>query len=364
MLREKKHGHLTPAALRAILPEDRWPKQKHVNYVLALMEKFELCFPGEDGSVLVPDLLPDQTPLLTDWKAEECVVFLYHYPVLPHGVLPRFLTRTHALSEGRARWRSGVMLAGEGADALIKADYDANTVSIWVRGSHAQDRRALLAIVRGHFHAIHARIKDLNPTEHVAVPGHPDVTVPYQDLLQDERDNVKFTRVTIDGQRVAWKTTDLLDGVESEAKRKRERKKLDSLTGRRSVYIEKYYDMKDSRNLTIHGDVANSQVGQTLAQCTNNINAQSDGELKEALAVLVKEVGALIRQLPPDKKAREEDIAKDLEMVVEQATAEKPHRRWYEVSAQGLNEAAEWATGFAGRIGKALSAVTKLALNS
>jgi internalin A len=282
--------------------------------------------------------------------------------VLPHGVLPRFLTRTHALSEGRARWRSGVVLAGErgGAEALIKADYDANIVSIWVRGPHPQDRRALLAIVRDHFRTIHARIKDLNPREHVASPGYPEVTVPYQDLLQDERDGVKITRVTIGDERVALKTADLLDGVESADRRKRERKKLDALTGKRPVIVQGDFYMQESHNLTIHGDVTNSQVGQTLTQCTNNINAQPDGALKEALAALVKEVGELIRQLPPDRKAKEEDIAKDLEMVVEQATSPKPHRRWYEVSAQGLNEAAECVGGFAGRMGKALGKVTKL----
>ena len=181
-LQEKRHGQLQPAALRKILPRDRWPKPRHVQYVLDLMEKFELCFPVGDDSVLVPDILPDKTPPLADWDATQCVVFLYRYTVLPHGVLPRFITRTHALG-GSERWRSGVVLADDGAEALIKADYDASCISVWVRGNHADARRALLKVVRSNFDQIHSRITDLNPQELVAVPGHPDVEVPYRDLI-------------------------------------------------------------------------------------------------------------------------------------------------------------------------------------
>ena len=59
------------------------------------MRKFELCFPleGETETELVPELLPDKTPALDEWKPEECLVFLYKYEALVHGLLPRFITR-------------------------------------------------------------------------------------------------------------------------------------------------------------------------------------------------------------------------------------------------------------------------------
>jgi internalin A len=188
-LRKKRHGLLQPRALRKILPRDRWPKPVHVRYVLALMEKFELCFPVGDttNSVLVPDLLPDMTPRMGDWDATQCLVFRYEYPVLPHGVLPRFTTRTHELSTGRERWRSGVVLASDGAEALIKADYDESCITIWVRGEHAEARRSLLRVVRSHFSAINHQISGLVLREIVCVPGHPHLCVDYGDLRVMQR---------------------------------------------------------------------------------------------------------------------------------------------------------------------------------
>ena len=120
-LKEKRNGQLAWSELARILPADRWPESRH-RYLLDLMRKFELCFPleGEQNTELVPELLPDKTPPLDDWNPAECLVFLYQYTVLPHGVLPRFITRTHSKSQGRERWRSGVVLAREEANAMVR----------------------------------------------------------------------------------------------------------------------------------------------------------------------------------------------------------------------------------------------------
>ena len=120
-LKEKRNGQLAWSELARILPADRWPESRH-RYLLDLMRKFELCFPleGEQNTELVPELLPDKTPPLDDWNPAECLVFLYQYTVLPHGVLPRFITRTHSKSQGRERWRSGVVLAREEAKAMVR----------------------------------------------------------------------------------------------------------------------------------------------------------------------------------------------------------------------------------------------------
>ena len=193
-LKEKRNGQLAWSELARLLPADRWPENRH-RYLLDLMRKFELCFPleWEQETELVPELLPDKTPPLDDWNPAESLVFLYQYPVLPHGVLPRFITRTHAKSQGRERWGSGVVLAREEAEAVVRADYDKNQVIVWVRGPHADARRALLTVVRDNFATIHGRIEGLNPQELVTVKGHPEVTVPFDDLLKDEREDVHTT---------------------------------------------------------------------------------------------------------------------------------------------------------------------------
>ncbi|HEV7405114.1 MAG TPA: COR domain-containing protein [Chthoniobacteraceae bacterium] len=361
-LRELRHGRLARAALRELLPRDRWPQAKHVQYMLDLMEKFELCFAVAegDGAVLVPELLPDKTPPLADWDAARCVVFLYEYPVLPHGVLPRFTTRTHTLSEGRERWRSGVVLADDGAEALIKADYDANLVSVWVRGDHADARRALLKVVRHHFEHIHARIKNLQPRELVSVPEHPEVTVPYRDLVLDERAGVRTTRVTIAGARVEMEIALLLNGVESPAERAGAGDRLERAPIHvHGNYIEHMTTDDHSSHITAR-DITNSQVGQTLTNCQNMVQQQPPSPQKELLTTLTSDVDQLVKQLPAAKADEAPQVAENLELLVKQATSAKPNRKWYDLSTEGLLEASKWVKDFTGNIAGTIGQLGKL----
>jgi internalin A len=98
--------------------------------------------------------------------------------VLPEGLLPRFIVRTHVLSEGLPRWRMGVILAFEGCCALVKADVQDKTVSISVSGA-ASARRRLLSVIRSDFERIHHDIQKLQPQEMVPLPSNPHVIVPY-----------------------------------------------------------------------------------------------------------------------------------------------------------------------------------------
>ena len=86
------------------------------------MRKFELCFtfPDEDGRFLVPELLDKQQPEEAEaFDIVQCLNFEYHYPILPEGLLPRFIVRTHVLSAEQRRWKSGVILEFEDNRALV-----------------------------------------------------------------------------------------------------------------------------------------------------------------------------------------------------------------------------------------------------
>ena len=54
----------------------------------------------------------------------------YRYKVEPEGLLPRFIVRTHPLSEGETRWRNGVVLRLDGASARVRAEAAENRVSV------------------------------------------------------------------------------------------------------------------------------------------------------------------------------------------------------------------------------------------
>ena len=166
-------GELKASALAKILPEEEKPAMRR--YLVDLMRKFELCFAldEEEKRFLVPAVLPVKSPVLdASWVTDKKALRLrYEYDALPQGLLPRFLVRTHVLSQDKPRWRTGVMLGFEGAEALVRAvqgkqDY----IEIIIRGPQEPTQR-LAAVVRENFRVIHDDIKALTPRLMIEVEG-------------------------------------------------------------------------------------------------------------------------------------------------------------------------------------------------
>src|SRR5262249_40202605 len=149
---------------------------------------------------LVPELLSKQQPTdVEQFSPNACLGFEYHYPILPEGLLPRFIVRTHSMSEGQPRWRTGVILGFEGCRALIKADVQDKRVQVLIPAPPG-NRRRLLAVIRSDFDRIHAYIKELKPREMVPVLEQPKVVLDYQKLMIMERNNIFIiTEVIGDG---------------------------------------------------------------------------------------------------------------------------------------------------------------------
>ena len=78
------------------------------------------------------------------------------------------------------------------------------------------------------------------------------------------------------------------------------------------------------------------------------------------LESLQEEVRQLIAALPAEKHAEAPHVAENLEMVVKQATSEKPNPKWYSVSTEGLLEAATWVKNYSGNIAGTLTSLGKL----
>ena len=158
--------------------------------------------------------------MTAEFDPAECLNFQYHCNILPEGLLPRFIVRTHVLSEGQARWRTGVVLEFEGNRALVKAE--GRKMLISVRGV-IEGRRRLLAVIRSDFERIHADIKKLEVDEMVPVPGRPELTVSYGELRAYEDAGDDEYKVVIDRKPVRLSVRALLNGVDLEGSRLRER---------------------------------------------------------------------------------------------------------------------------------------------
>jgi hypothetical protein len=201
-------------------------------FIVDMMQKFELCYelPDRPHTYLIPDLLPKEAPETGNWDG--ALRFEFHYPVLPGSILTRLIVRMHRhvhtsssygrspdrATDTRLAWRTGVVLACEGNEALVRADLNANRLTIAVRGPDGAGRRELLVRIREHLGAIHASIADLRPAAKVPVPGQPDIPpVDYAWLRKLER--AGRTEFTPPGCIDPISVRQLLDGVESTAYR-------------------------------------------------------------------------------------------------------------------------------------------------
>jgi internalin A len=114
-------------AQKVIKGTDYPPKTRP--FILVLMRAFQLCYASEEEKgkpvrYLVPELLPEFEPEMAEPWEQAPVRLRYRYEVLPPGLLPRFVVRTHALSDGAPHWRHGVVLRHAEASALIRAETD------------------------------------------------------------------------------------------------------------------------------------------------------------------------------------------------------------------------------------------------
>ncbi len=217
-------GELHLSQVVGILPQPQYPQDMQA-YILDLMKHFLLCFSFPDSAdhYLVPELLDKQEPSgAAEFKPEESLSFRYDYTVLPQGLLPRFIVKTHTLSAGLPRWHTGVILSFDGCRALVKADLADKKVHILVSG-HKDARRRLLAVIRSNFEDVHGSLKGLEPQAMVPLPSHPETASPYEDLIALEKAGIKEFPKVVGGKVMRVNVGDMLNGVDLEGARSRER---------------------------------------------------------------------------------------------------------------------------------------------
>jgi internalin A len=197
-------GIFTPGEAERVLEHKKYSAQE-VHFILGLMEQFELSFPLGDNKnrILIPELLDDQQPApAAEFNAAQCLNFGYRYPIIPGGLLPRFIVRTHHLSQPTARWKSGVILADDisGCRALVRSDAAERQIRVHVHGPEAL-RRDLLAIIRHNFDIIHHDY-EFKPEELVYVPGVPGKPLGLSELEALQREGDRTARVVLQDKTV------------------------------------------------------------------------------------------------------------------------------------------------------------------
>ncbi len=203
---------------RILRTAEGYPKERRL-FIVGMMRKFELCFdfPEGDGRLLVPELLSRNEPDL-GWDEKDALRFEYHYAVLPEGVLPRFITRSHQhLTAKPTYWRSGVLLEIDGNKVLVRADTQIGRIYIAVLGPSQGRRRALVAI-RSELTAIHRTVPGLEAKPMVPLPRDPGKVEDYEHLLRLEAEGEESYLPV--GAKTRYRVRELLDGIEEPEQRR------------------------------------------------------------------------------------------------------------------------------------------------
>lgn len=177
-----------------------YPADTHT-FILELMRAFQLCYASEEEKgkaiqYLVPELLPEFEPKMKEQWESAPVRLRYRYEVLLPGLLPRFIVRTHALSDGAPHWRHGVVLQHAEATALIREETDRPELQVFVLGDDEETRRMLVAIVRRELESLHAEMK-MQPVEELELTGVDEHWISVKALREIEEPRMPKQRLPV-----------------------------------------------------------------------------------------------------------------------------------------------------------------------
>ena len=190
---------LREAEIQGVIRAADYPPETH-HFILELMRAFQLCYASEEEEgkpirYLVPELLPEFEPAMEESWEEAPVRLRYRYEVLPPGLLPRFIVRTHALSDGAPHWRHGVVLRHAESIALIRAETDKPELYVFVLGNDEETRRLLATMVRRELESLHREIK-MVPVEELELTGY-EGWIGVKALREVERPEVRTLKLPI-----------------------------------------------------------------------------------------------------------------------------------------------------------------------
>ena len=192
--------------------------------LLALMQKFELCYRLPDASPdtwLAPQLLPPSKPsALADWEQPGDLVLRYRYEFMPKGLISRLMVRQHRfVPRPDLGWVTGVLFERDGTQVLVEIPPKGGEIALRAKGP---ERKELLSVIAADldalndsFHGLKEKVEKLVPCDCkkcrlLAVPE----CFEQKRLLQRKRDG--RLKVECPGSYEDVDVLELLDGIRME----------------------------------------------------------------------------------------------------------------------------------------------------
>lgn len=178
-------GVLTLTDLYAVLPHSKYPQNK-VDFIIDMMEKFELSFEHSKDKYLIPEALPDEKPDVKFDKANS-LGFQYKYNFLPSSIMSRFIVKSHFMISNSLCWKNQIVLEKDENRALIECDIRDKVIFIYVEGELSKAKE-FLEIIREFFEEIHKSIKTIRAEAQVPIMSNSNIKpISYKHLLNLEK---------------------------------------------------------------------------------------------------------------------------------------------------------------------------------
>lgn len=362
-------GEFSRCQLGELLDPDRYPPQRH-EFILDMMQESDigLCFKLPDSTpenerYLMPEALSANEPEYENAWLENPLRFRYQYDYLPPGLIPRFIVEAHRhLTDDSTRWRTGVVLDVRGCPVLVRGDVSQRHIDIVIAGQ-AELQRSALNVVLDDLETAHRLSGDIGAEPRVPLPDQPKLDVSYTHLLKLEQRYGLAREFDPEGADRPYTVGELLEGVRRERPFYRDK---DGPLERGHVYNNcTFNDIENDMSKTYKtktkiGDMKESSVNLNIGENINQVTAEKiknsfnraskatgiSDELKKLLMDLSQEVARIAEKLPDDQARK--DVASDLETLTEEAIRPEPRCRWWELSLEGIKDAAK-AVGEVGK---------------
>jgi len=144
--------------------------------LLALMERFELCYKLRDqvpDTWLAPLLLPPTRPdALKAWSQPEDLTLRYRYSFLPSGIISRLMVRLHRyVRNDELAWTTGVLFEKHQSQVLVELLPNGGEIELRACGPEA-GARDFRNIVAEELEALNASIDGLRDKVDALIPCH------------------------------------------------------------------------------------------------------------------------------------------------------------------------------------------------
>ncbi len=347
-----------------------YPEDKYAA-LLELMMKFELCFNLEGtDEYIIPELLRPERRYFV-WNYQDNLYFQYKYDFMPAGIITRFMVRKHNLIKDDLYWKNGVVMEWEGTKALIESNEFDEKIDIWING---EDKKGLLSIIRCDIQHIHETLN--KPVVFERMPcicsECKETTKPYfynyQDLRTLLRKNIQNIRCMKSAIEIPIDILLGTYGIYEEDQIRHSKQDIHgdlyhcNIYGDQNEVLSKSISKIERINMLKHKKTINIGKGSTIKaplviadHIENSFNsvAKSDinEEVKDLMKQLITDVTEISKNIP---KENAESMARDVESLSKEVTSSKPRRKWYEMSIEGLKDAARAV----GEVGKPILVTT------